>query len=116
MWESDGQLTIDQSGNISVGEQEYIIPSDGLISWWTADGNTDDRVGGNHGQLQDGATFGPGIVGQAFSLDGLDDHVAIRINLPVAMEEISVGAWVNYASFPTYTRDYPIVVVRRSKK
>ena len=40
---------------------------EGIVSWWPGEGNADDIVGGNHGALKNGATFAPGIVGQAFS-------------------------------------------------
>ena len=49
------------------------VPTDGLVGYWPAEGNADDIVGGNHGTLLNGATFAPGIVGQAFRFDGLDD-------------------------------------------
>lgn len=51
-------------------------PPSGLISWWPGDGNANDAVNGNNGTLQGGATFAPGLVGQAFSFDGVDDYVA----------------------------------------
>lgn len=46
----------------------------GIVSWYKADGNANDSVGGNNGSLQGGATFGPGVTGQpgdqAFSFNG----------------------------------------------
>ena len=48
----------------------------GLVHWWPGDGNADDIVGGNHGTLSSGAAFAQGMVGQAFSFDGVDDRVA----------------------------------------
>ena len=61
----------------SVAVPAPIQPPSGLVSWWPGDGNADDVAGGNHGTLVNGATFAPGIVGQAFSLDGADDYVEI---------------------------------------
>ncbi|MBI4451763.1 right-handed parallel beta-helix repeat-containing protein, partial [Candidatus Woesearchaeota archaeon] len=55
-------------------------PAD-LVSFWTADDNpalrfVDDLQGNNTGNLTGGATLSPdGIVGQAFSLDGVTDFV-----------------------------------------
>ena len=37
-------------------------PPSGLVSWWTGDGNAQDLVDGNHGTLQGGADFAPGMV------------------------------------------------------
>ena len=52
-----------------------VPPPAGMVSWWPGDGNANDIVGGNHGTLAGGATFAKGKVGQAFSLDGVDDYV-----------------------------------------
>jgi hypothetical protein len=58
-----------------VAAQTCVQPPDGVVSWWPGDGNTYDITGGNHGKLQNGAMFAPGKVGQAFSLDGVDDYI-----------------------------------------
>jgi hypothetical protein len=52
------------------------LPSE-LVSWWTGDGTTDDEIGGNNGTVMNGAVYAPGLVGQAFSFDGVDDYVEI---------------------------------------
>lgn len=70
----------------------------GLIAWWSGDGNALDFAGTNHGTLMNGATFASGKAGQAFSFDGLDDHVRVP-DAPVLnpTQQISIVAWV----FPT---------------
>jgi hypothetical protein len=40
-------------------------------------GNVSDIADGNDGTLANGATFAAGRVGQAFSLDGVNDHVLL---------------------------------------
>ena len=49
----------------------------GLVSWWRAENNTLDSTGGNDGTLVGNVTYGPGRVGQAFSLDGAGSYVSI---------------------------------------
>jgi YD repeat-containing protein len=49
----------------------------GLIARWPAEGTAQDVVGGQDGTLQNGATFAPGPVGQAFAFDGLNDQVSV---------------------------------------
>ena len=49
----------------------------GLVSWWKAEDNAYDSVGGNHGTAINGATYAAGKVGQSFSLDGINDYVEI---------------------------------------
>ena len=48
-----------------------------IVSWWDAEGNADDIIGTNNGTLMNGATFASGMVGQAFSVDGVDDYVLV---------------------------------------
>lgn len=49
----------------------------GLVAWWAGDGDATDLVDDNHGTPQNGATFMPGLVGDAFSFDGVDDVVTV---------------------------------------
>lgn len=67
----------------------------GLVSWWPGDGNPADIIGGNDGTLMNGATYAPGMVGQAFSFDGVNDY----INLPNVVNgwaEGTVEAWISF--------------------
>src|SRR5207244_3949838 len=48
----------------------------GIVSWYHANGNASDAIGGNNGTLQGGITFTSGVTGatgdQAFSFNGVD--------------------------------------------
>jgi hypothetical protein len=72
-----------------------VEPPSGLVSWWPGDGDANDIVGGDHGALQNGATFANGVVGQAFSFDGVDDFVSVphaaSQNIRAAL---TIDAWV----------------------
>lgn len=72
--------------------------SDGLIGYWPGEDNAADAVGSSDGDMRQGATFGEGIVGRAFSFDGVNGYVDIPNNLPSSMDAITVEAWVNFAS------------------
>lgn len=63
------------AGASSINKANSLPFADGLVSWWPANGNAHDIVGGNHGTLVNGATFAKGVVGQAFSFDGIDDYI-----------------------------------------
>jgi hypothetical protein len=52
-------------------------PPPNLVSWWPADGNSNDIIDSNNGSFQNGATFAGGNVGQAFSFDGVNDYVSV---------------------------------------
>src|SRR5688572_3817316 len=71
----------------------------GLIGWWSAEGNGADRRAFLTGTLNGGIGFSTGEVGQAFSLDGVDDHVSIPDSAVLsphvgANGQITVEAWV----------------------
>jgi len=74
----------------------------GVVGKWPADGNANDIVGGNQATLIGGATFAPGKVGKAFSLDGKDDWVSIKLkNAPTGNAPHSIAAWLNPKSLPS---------------
>jgi len=77
---------------------QCIPPPTGPVSWWPGDGNANDIINGNDGTLQNGATFAPGKVGQAFSFDGVDDFVDIGKPPSLAFDNddaFSIEAWIN---------------------
>src|SRR5204863_6136731 len=70
-------------------------PPANMISWWPADGNANDIQGSNNGTLQNGATFAPGMVGQAFSFDGVDDYVQTSdTGLPFGSAARTLDFWI----------------------
>lgn len=86
----------------SVKAQCTTAPS-GMTNWWPADGNAFDVIGGQHGTLQGGATFGAGEVAQAFSLDGSNDLVLVPNNPAAAFNfsgSFSVDAWIFLKAAP----------------
>jgi uncharacterized repeat protein (TIGR01451 family) len=78
--------------------QTCISPPADLISWWPGDGDANDIQDSNHGTLQGGASFAPGMVGQAFSFDGSDDFVRVPTSSSLnPIGSFSIDAWI----FPT---------------
>lgn len=67
----------------------------GLVSYWPADGNTNDAIGSNNGTLLNGATYRTGVSGQAFSFDGVDDWFEAPTNsFPTNNWERTLAMWV----------------------
>ncbi|MFQ6119614.1 MAG: fibronectin type III domain-containing protein, partial [Methanosarcinales archaeon] len=84
---------------VTVGDakaQSCVEAPPDLVSWWPGDGDANDIIDGNDGTLQNGVTFAAGQVGQAFSLDGIDDFVDLgnASNLHVSAGDFTVDAWV----------------------
>jgi YVTN family beta-propeller protein len=66
----------------------------GLVSWWRAENNGYDSVGGNHGTVQGGTAYDTGRVGQAFSLDG-NTYIHIATATPLdRMPQFTLSAWL----------------------
>ncbi len=71
----------------------------GLIAWWPGEGDAVDVAGNNDGTLQNGATYAAGKVGQAFSLDGVNDYV--RVPSSAALNPtagFTIEAWIDSSS------------------
>ena len=82
-------------GKDSIGFNIPSLPT-GLVSLWKAEGDAQDSADGNDGTLQNGTSFGPGIVGQAFSFDGVDDQVVVPHNANQNTgSQITIDAWVD---------------------
>jgi hypothetical protein len=75
-----------------------VMPPAGLVSWWSGDGHTYDVVNLNRSYLQGGASFGNGLIDQAFSLDGVDDFVMVPhdSSLNFGTNDFTVDLWVNF--------------------
>lgn len=86
--------------------QEACVPApDGLVGWWDADSvseNTASNIaGGNDGIMQGGVEIVPGMVGNAFSLDGGDDYVDMG-GLSLT-GDWTVDFWINLSVLPDNT-------------
>lgn len=94
-------VTLAVLGMVSAALAQYAPPSSGLVSWWRAEGNANDSFGANHGLGVNGLGYGPGAAGQAFSLDGQNDHVRVSASssLNVGLGNgFTIGMWIKPAT------------------
>ena len=77
-----------------------VLAPPGLVAWWQAEGDANDAVGGNHGVLLGGASFAPGVVGQAFRLDGVDGWVSLAntATMDFGTGDFTIELWMNLDS------------------
>ena len=76
-------------------------PPAGLVSWWPAEGNANDIVGGNNGRLMNGTSFTNGEVGEAFNLNGVNNFVLVNAgpNLTTGLQNgFTFESWINPAT------------------
>jgi len=71
-----------------------VTPPSNMVSWWKGENNADDSIDGNNGTLVNGATYAPGMVGQAFSLDGVNDYVDLGSSTAFDLADFTLDAWV----------------------
>jgi hypothetical protein len=87
-------VTLQSTGAQTVTATGSAVPA-GITSWWTGNGTANDTIGGNNGSLVGGATFAPGLVGQAFNFNGTSAAVNIPYSSSLALNTFTVEAWVN---------------------
>jgi hypothetical protein len=73
---------------------------DGLVSWWRGDGNANDSIRRNDGQLQGGATYGIGAIAQGFAFTGGESGVKVPADPSLDVgrgDGLTVEGWINPA-------------------
>ncbi|HEX4912742.1 MAG TPA: LamG domain-containing protein, partial [Vicinamibacterales bacterium] len=88
-----GAFTVD----LQLADAMCIAPPPSLAAWWTGNGGTDVLTQpGVAGTTENGAGYAAGKVGQAFSLDGVDDRVRFADAPSHHSEQLSVATWVRF--------------------
>src|ERR1041385_4039347 len=80
-------------------------PPAGLVSWWKAESNTLDQVGGNNGTLAGNTTYAAGESGQAFSFDGYADAVNLGNPASLRLQNFTIETWIKRANATRATQD-----------
>jgi hypothetical protein len=72
-----------------------VPPPAGLVGWWAGEGNTYDSLCVNNGTFYGVATFGAGMVGQAFDLDGSSRYVDVGNGAGLSpTAAITIEGWI----------------------
>lgn len=92
-------VSVRAAKEIALDPAGCVAPPPGMVAWWPGDGDAQDIQGGNHGTLQDGATYAAGQVSQAFSFDGAYAHVVAPNSAALQITDaITIDAWINPSS------------------
>ncbi len=95
-------------GNVTSTSPCFRLPSNlasNLVSWWPGDLNAQDIISHYDGTLVNGATFAPGYVLDAFSLNGVNQYVNVPDSSSPGLRitnSITVDAWVNSSNITGY--------------
>ncbi len=105
--EGSGLIARDSSGNgndgVLIGNPVWgedaplcAAPPPDMVGWWRGEGDAGDSEGANDGTPVNGVSFDPGKVGQAFGLDGIDDHVLVENPWDLGSSSaLSISVWVH---------------------
>jgi hypothetical protein len=67
----------------------------GLVAWWPAEGNANDKIGHHDGTMINGAGYSDGEVGRAFSFDGNGQYVKIPQSPGLnPVKQLTIEFWV----------------------
>nr|WP_157528555.1 LamG domain-containing protein [Kibdelosporangium sp. MJ126-NF4] len=95
--------SVDRAGHRSpvTNYRIYVRPGNGAQAQWSLDGDAKDSayLGDRNGSVLGGAVFGPGAVGQALNLDGVDDQMTAPNTLRTDAG-YSVSTWVKATKEP----------------
>jgi hypothetical protein len=81
-WQAKGAWTV-----------SVVVYPANLMSYWSGNDTAIDSVSGNNGTLENGATYGSGHIGQAFSLNGSGAYVQVSGTAAISGAR-SYCAWV----------------------
>ena len=84
----------------TTAQQVCVAGPAGPVSFWAGDGDATDIQNGNNGTLMNGATFAPGVIGNAFSFDGVDDFVQVPDSdlWAFGSSDFTINLWANFRS------------------
>jgi hypothetical protein len=71
-----------------------VTPPSALVSWWNAQSNATDIVGGNNGVISGAITFVTGEVGQAFNFDGVTGAIIAPAISNLAASDLTIEGWI----------------------
>lgn len=81
-----------------------VAPPSGLVSWWPAEGNALDIVGGNDGVLTN-VGFAAAEVGQGFDFTNVDSAVLLGTPANLRLQNFTIEGWIQRASTEIVTED-----------
>src|ERR1051326_1909491 len=82
-----------------------------LVSWWRAETNALDFVGGNNGFLSNSVTFGTGRVGSGFVFSGTGGAVVVGNGVNLQLQDFTIESWVKRASATSISLNGPLGMI-----
>lgn len=87
-----------------------VVP--GLLTWWPGENAVGEIIGGNHGSLKNGATYGAGKVGRSFSFDGVDDFALVPGSTALNLAgDMTIEGWIKHSA---NSAQEPTIIAKRS--
>jgi PKD repeat protein/ABC-type branched-subunit amino acid transport system substrate-binding protein len=77
-----------------------VTPPQGLVCWWPGEGTARDLINSNVGEPQNGVKYGSGVVGDAFTFDGLGNYIDMNGDITDNLQKLTIELWVKLDSMP----------------
>jgi hypothetical protein len=99
---NSGGPTLSSNGILSVTVPDCTSAQNGLVSWWSAEGNANDKMGANNGIPTGGITYSNGLVGLGFVFNGSSSFIKAQASssLNVGLGAgFTIETWVKPATY-----------------
>jgi uncharacterized repeat protein (TIGR01451 family) len=93
---------------LNTGDSGVLTPETipGLVSLFSGNGNAQDSTGTNFAKASASVTYTPGVVGQAFQLNGIDGQISVADSPTLDTRTFTIGGWFNVAQAPASGSEY----------
>jgi hypothetical protein len=97
--------------SLSLGAQTNCTPPPpGLVSWWRAESNAFDWIGGNNGTIQGDVRYVRGEVGDAFEFNGNESGILLGSPTNLELQNLTIEGWIQRATntLTTFDSEVPL--------
>ncbi|HKV12875.1 MAG TPA: LamG-like jellyroll fold domain-containing protein, partial [Thermoanaerobaculia bacterium] len=99
---TDGERTAVDDTVITIAPTACVAIATAPVGWWPAESDTDDLGGGPPASAQGGVGFAPGVIGQAFVFDGVDDAVVAEASSRLNVSSLTIEGWVKLGTLSRF--------------
>jgi hypothetical protein len=93
----DGDLRLSPLVRAAFLARKCVPLPPGIVAWWPAEAAAIDVIGRNDGTLANQASYGPGVSGQAFKFDGINDALGLPNSTALQLQTFTIEAWIKRA-------------------
>ena len=85
----------------NIGRDYTDIPTNGLVSWWSFNGNVQDNWGNNDGTINGADCNTQGKYGRGCKFYSASDYINVNPDILSDANEVTISAWINLDTYAT---------------